>query len=534
MDHFSVRVLSRTLSFVGFVAALGAAPASFNVRDHGAVGDGTTLCTAALQRTIDRAAEAGGGTVWVPAGTYLTGTLELRNNITLHLEPGATLLGSTNPKDYPIRPSVEPSYTDNYVRQALIAGENLRNVGVRGGGTIDGNGAAFRWKEYRDRPYAIRLVRCTDVVIEGIALRNSAMWMQHYLACDRVRIQGIRVFNHATYNNDGIDIDGCHDVAINDCMIDSDDDALCLKSTLDRACENVTVTNCVLSSHANAFKMGTESNGGFKNVTFSNCVILSPRFSQAIYGVQRGMGGIALEIVDGGHLENIAINNVTIRGINVPIFLRLGNRARPIGPNAPKPAQGTFRNVTISNIVATAAGRVGCSVTGLPGAFVENVTLSNLHLEFEGGGKRELADREVPERAEAYPESRMFGDLPAYGLYFRHARGVSVRDVRLATREPDARHAVMCDDVTDLEIANLSFAGAAGAAALVRLNDVADAVVRNCRIRGAADTFMKVAGAATDDVVLSGNDSDRAGQPVEVGPGVPRDAVRTANGRAGG
>lgn len=505
---------------------VAAAPAAFDVAADGAVADGNTLCTDSLQRTIDRCAAAGGGTVHFPAGTYLTGTLVLRSNVFLELAAGATILGSPDPKQYPVRASVMPSYTDNYVRQALIAGENLQRVGIRGQGTIDGQGAAFRWKEYRDRPYAIRLVGCADVSIEGITLRSSAMWMQHYLGCDRVRIRGIRVFNHVSYNNDGIDIDGCHDVAISDCHIDSDDDALCLKSTIDRACENVTITNCVLSSHANAFKMGTESNGGFKNVTFSNCVILSPRFSQSIYGVQRGLGGIALECVDGGALENIAISNVSIRGVTVPLFLRLGNRARPIQADRPKPAVGLFRNVTIENVVATGVGRTGCSITGIPGALVQNVRLANVTLEFEGGGKRELIDRPVPEREDAYPEGRMFGELPAYGLYVRHAQGIEISGFRVSTREPDARHAIMCDDVRDVALAGLSAPAAAGAAAMVRLTNVEDAALSDIRIRGSADTAVRIDGGATRRIELSGPRS--AGLRAELAPEVPRDAVKSA------
>ena len=137
------------------------------------------------------------------------------------------------------------SYTDNYVDRSLIAGENLQNVAIRGRGTIDGNGGKFRWPQYLTRPYAIRLVHCRDVLVEGVTMRNSAMWMQHYLACDRVAMRGVTVYNHATYNNDGLDIDGCHDVCVSDCIFDSDDDAITLKSTLDRACENVTITNCI-------------------------------------------------------------------------------------------------------------------------------------------------------------------------------------------------------------------------------------------------------------------------------------------------
>lgn len=512
------------------IATLRAAPAVFNVRDDGAAADGQTICTAELQRTIDRCAAAGGGTVYFPAGTYLSGTLSLKSHVTLHLDNGATLKGSANPKHYPPRQPIVESYTNRYVNQALIAGENLEHVGLSGGGTIDGNGGAFRWKEYRDRPYAIRFVKCKDVTIEGLTLRASAMWMQHYLACDRVRIRGLRVFNHVSYNNDGLDVDACHDVSVSDCVIDSDDDAIVLKSTLDRACENVTVTNCVLSSHANAFKLGTESNGGFKNIAFSNSVILSPRFSQSIYGMQRGGTGIALEMVDGGQLENVVITNVTIAGVNVAIFLRLGDRGRPFVENGAKLPVGSFRNVSISNVIASRTGRVGCSITGLPGSNVENVTLANVSVEFEGEGKKELVEKLVPERPEVYPESRMFGELPAYGFYCRHVRGLTLSNVRLSTLAPDARHAVVCDDVQDLALDQLSVPPTTDSgAAVVRLTQVERANVRGFKARGPVNVFLKVSGGENRDVALLGNDFTFVRQVVEA----PADSAATAVRRSG-
>ena len=508
-------------------AIAGAAGNVINVRDEGAAADGKTVCTSALQRAIDRCSAAGGGTVYFPPGTYLAGTLELKSHVTLQLDNGATLRGSPNPKDYPSRPSVLPSYSDRYVSQALIAGENLEHVRLQGAGTIDGGGEAFHWKEYRDRPYVIRLVKCRDVTVEGLALRASPMWMQHYLACDRVRIHGVRVFNHASYNNDGLDIDGCHDVAVSDCTIDSDDDAIVLKSTLDRACENVTITNCVLSSHANAFKLGTESNGGFRNIAFNNSVIVSPRFSESMYGLQRGLAGIALECVDGGKLENVVIANVTITGVNVALFLRLGDRGRHFLPDGPKVPVGTFRNVSINSIVATGTGRIGCSITGLPGSRVENVTLSNVSVECEGGGKREQVDKAVPERPEVYPESRMFGELPAYGLYCRHVRGLKLDNVRLSTVAPDARHAVVCDDVRDVDINGLNAAPAtADGAAVLRFSQVQDAKVSGFAARGAVDVFLSVDGEATRNVALIGNDFTSVRRVVERLADVPPGEIR--------
>lgn len=501
------------------VAAVDHAPV-LNVRECGAAADGKTVCTVALQSAIDRAAAAGGGTVYFPAGCYLSGTLVLKSHVTLHLDDGATLLGSPDQKDYPALPNVVRSYTDHYVRQALLAGENLEHVTLRGRGTIDGNGGAFHWKEYLNRPFVIRLVQCHDVLVEGLTLQASPMWMQHYLACDRVQIRGLRVFNHGGYNSDGMDLDACHDVAVSDCFIDTDDDALCLKSTLDRACENVTVTNCVLSSHANAFKLGTESHGGFRNIAFTNSAILSPRFTKATYGIDRGLGGIALETVDGGRTENLTITNITIQGVNVPLFVRLGNRARPIAADGPKPPMGSMRNVSISHIIATRTGRVGCSITGLPDAPVQNVSITDVNLEFEGGGKREWTGKEVPERADAYPESKMFGDLPAYGFYSRHVDGLKLEGVRLATLSPDARHAIVCDDVRDFELVGLNVPVVAGSAEIVRFINVVDAMVRGARLRQPAEVFLKLDGERSGDVVLLANDFTKVGRLVVPGAGV--------------
>jgi len=509
----------------GIPCAIQAGEPLVDIRDFGAKPDGKTLCTEAIQAAIDRCAAAGGGTVLLPAGRWLSGTIFLKSHVTLRLAAGCVLWGSTDPKDYPeIIPSVR-SYTDRYVRQSLIAGEDLDDVALCGRGIIDGNGQAFRWKQWKDRPYLIRLVNCRDVRVEGITLRNSAMWMQHYLACDRVRIHGITVWNHVSYNNDGLDIDGCHDVTVSDCVMDTDDDALCLKSTLNRACENVTISNCILSSHCNALKMGTESNGGFRNITITNCAIVSPRHTTSTYGRRRGLAGIALELVDGGTLDQVLVSNVAIRGVTVPIFLRLGNRARPFKKDMPKPSVGRFRNVVLSSVVATGTGDIGCSITGIPGHPIENVTLRDINLEFEGGGTAEHADREVPEREAAYPESGMFGVLPAYGFYCRHAKGLRFENVRLQTKTPDQRHALVCDDVSDLVIDGLDTPGSTEARPVIRLTDTRDVLIRGCRPSEPVNTFLQLTGARTERVVLTANDLRRVHRTVQRGPKVAADVL---------
>lgn len=455
----------------------------YDIRDQGALPDGKTLCTDAIQKAIDRCSAGGGGTVYFPPGTWLSGTLELRSHVTLKLEAGSRLLGSGNLADYPKRVSKVRSFTEQYTFRSLIYGANVEHVAICGRGTIDGNGAKFLGLKRTDRPFGIRMIECRDILLEGVTLRDSGMWMEHYLACQRLRIRGITVNNHVNGNNDGIDIDSCRDVVVSDCIIDSDDDSICLKSTADRPCENVAITNCVLSSYCSAIKLGTEANGGFRNVAISNCSIFPPTaakkdgIDRRLTGANRGLDGVALESVDGGTLENVTVSNIIIDGMSCPIFLRLGNRGRPIGKDLPKPGVGAFRNVVISNIVATGASKIGCSITGIPGHPIENVQLSNIQIAFEGGGTREEAAANVANHENAYPTGRMFGILPAYGFYCRHVEGLKIRDVSLRTERPDLRHAVVAENVKDFVLDGLDVQPAAGAAERVRLQDCPKAIV---------------------------------------------------------
>ncbi len=430
----------------------------YNVSELGAKGDAETLNTKAIQKAIDVCAESGGGTVFVPAGSFLSGTIYLKSGVTMNLSPGCTLLGSKSLKDYPATVQAFRSYTDNYTDKSLIYGENLNNVAIVGRGAIDGQGASFKGP-YKVRPYLIRLVTCRNVLVEDITLKNSPMWAQHYLACDDLNVRGITVRSRCNHNNDGINIDCCHRVCISDCNISSGDDAIVLKSTAARACENVAITNCVLSSACSAVKFGTESNGGFKNIVVTGC---------SIYDTN--LAGVALEIVDGGTLEQVVVSGITMKNVRSPIFLRLGNRARPFKKAMARPPTGVFRNVTISNIEASGAGKTGSSITGLPGRPIENVTLSNIRICVHGGGTKEEANRAVDEKPEAYPECTMFGILPAYGFYCRHVRGLKFRDVQLRWAEPDRRPALILEDVDDAEIKGFDASSAEDGSPIVRRN----------------------------------------------------------------
>jgi hypothetical protein len=507
-------------------ATLQAASTVFDPCDFGAKSDGKTLCTEAIQKAIDAGAAAGGGTVRLAGGQFLSGTIHLRSHVTLEVAGGAALLGSTNIVHYPDYLGAVVWLRHGIVKQSLIVGENLDDVGLIGSGVIDGQGGSFhRLRTEDNRPYLIRLINCRDVRVEGLRLQNSGMWMQHYLACQRVTVRGIRVWNFSNYNNDGIDLDGCKDCTVSQCVFDSDDDGITLKSTCELPSENITISDCIARSHCNAIKLGTESNGGFKNITIANCIVGSPEHPKVFYGRPRGISGISLELVDGGQLECVTIANIVIRGVEVPLFLRLGDRARPFKKDMPPIAVGRFRDVVINNIIATDAGKIGCSITGVTNASIENITLSNMQIQFEGGGARELADKSVKELPNKYPEAFMFGELPAYGFYCRHVKGLRFSNVQLRTAAAEQRHAMAFDDVEDLAIDGLDATFSPGGAPMLSLIQSRGAIVRGCQPRAKDGLFLKLAGDKSRNIALIANDLSGAAKAADAAPDVPKDAL---------
>ncbi|MBN1479699.1 glycoside hydrolase family 28 protein [candidate division KSB1 bacterium] len=470
----------------------------FNIQEYGAVGDGLTLNTTAIQKAIDDCA-TNGGTVYVPPGRFLSGTLFLKSGVALYFDHGAVLLGSTHQDDYPVTIPARRSYTDNYVVRSLIYAEKAQRLSIYGTGTIDGQGEAFKDRRsyddpYKRRPYLIRMIDCRDISIKDITLVNSPMWVQHYLACDNLHIDGISVRSHVAGNNDGIDIDACRHVRIANCHIESGDDAIVLKSTTNRACEDVVVTNCLLSSHCNAFKLGTESSGGFVNILFSNSTIYDTR-----------LAAIALETVDGGRLERVNVNNIVINKAGTAIFVRLGNRARPFlaDTTADQPGIGSLRNVNISHIIADSIGPIGCSITGIPAQSVRDIRLSDIFINYIGGGSLPPAETVVPEHEASYPEFHMFGVLPAYGFYIRHVDTVSIHNMHLSYAEPDERPALYFEDVQNITLFDFFAQLESAAPALVRMKNVNSGLVHGCRIRGIS-TFLFA--QATSDLILMNND----------------------------
>ena len=412
------------------------------VTDYGAKGDGKTNNTKAIQKAIDACAAKGGGRVVVPTGEFLSYGIAVKSNVNLYFESGSKL----------------KAIADGTKFVSLVLLENIESASVTGTGILDGNGGSFTVKEEApDRPFIIFVKNSTNILIENVTLRQSAAWTLRIFRGEHIKVRGVSIYSHANFNNDGIDIDS-KDVVVSDCIIDSGDDAICLKSEdPGRITENITITNCIAASSCNLIKMGTGSLGGFRNISISNCVLRKPKESsfhdwgskphRFINERITGISGIALEIVDGGILDQVNISNISMTGVQTPIFLRLGSRKNPTG---------SFKNVVISNITATSHSRMSSIIAGVPGFNIENVILRDIFVNNEGGGTKEDAERKVPENEKDYPENRIFGwSTPASGIFIRHAKNITIDNFQVIHRKKDVRPTIYLDDVHQLKATDI-------------------------------------------------------------------------------
>jgi hypothetical protein len=472
--------------------------ATLDVRDFGAVGNGRTKDTRAMQRAIDATQALGGGIVQLSAGTWVSGTLHLRSHVTIDLAPGAVLLASPDDEDFAPHESL-PFETGSDVEtidfaHALLAGRDLERIAIRGAGIIDMN------RNRRSGPKPIALKRCCFVTVQGITILHSPNYCVSLGACEDVLIEGVTI--RAAYA-DGIDPDCCRRVRVANCDVESDDDALCLKASyllgVRGVTEDVVVTNCRLRSASNCFKLGTESTGDFRQIVLSNCVFSgSPPDDHDASAAAEG-GGIAILSVDGGTVDGVMISNVVMRDVPAPLFVRLGNRGRDQRRTEP----GRLRNVVISGIMAVGATGTG-SIAGLPGHPVESITVENVRIGTVGGSRRR-GDLDVPEQAAAYPKVTMYGVLPAFGLYLRHARDVSLRNVELTVERTDARPALVADDVAGLHVARLAGSPGKADGPVLWLNDVRGGLVESGIAPEWTGAFLRVTGENTQRVTLAGN-----------------------------
>jgi polygalacturonase len=401
---------------------------AFNVRDYGAIGDGQTLDTHAIQAAIDACSTKGGGTVFLPAGQYLTGSLFLRNNTSLYLDSGAVMLGSENPNDYPIVHSRwEGKHQDTYA--PLITGQNINNVSIIGRGTIDGRGAVW-WKAKNDgrlahpRPRLISFSHSTNILVEGITAINSPSWTINPVHCQNVNVRGVTIINPAdSPNTDGINPDSCRLVRISDCYISVGDDCITLKSGTEHEhpdrhapCRDITITNCTLERGHGGVVIGSEMSGGVKNVVISNCVFIGTDRGIRIKS-RRGRGGV---------IEDIRVSNLIMDDVLCPFTMNLYYHIGVSGDTAvsdknPRSInEGTpcLRHIHFSHITAREVKYAAGFLYGLAEMPLEDISFSDISISISGEG------------ASGYPE--MADDIPSMsqaGFFIRNAHHLRLENI---------------------------------------------------------------------------------------------------------
>lgn len=468
----------------------------FNVRQYDAKGDGLKMDTKAINKTIEAAVAAGGGTVYFPAGKYLTGSIRLKSNIHLYLAQGAVIIAADAVEEYD-KPetSVNDVYQDfghSYFNNSLIWGRDLHDISITGPGLIWGKGLVRENEKGDPRPNkSISLFRCRNVNIRDISMLHAGWFGILATGVDNFTIDNVKMDT----NRDGIDVDACQNVRISNCSINSPlDDAICLKSSFAlgyaRATENVTITNCQVSGYdegsfldgtfkktrrepgksgqTGRIKMGTESNGGFKNITITNCVFDFCR-------------GLALETVDGGLLEDVTISNITMRDVlNAPIFLRLASRMR--GPK--ETPVGELRRIIISNVVAyNVELEHGVIISGVDGHDIKDILLKDIKIYYKGGGTVEQSLREVPGFERKYPEPFLFGTMPSYGFFMRNVEGIELENIDVSFMKEDHRPAFILDKVKNAEFRFVTADKAPSVAPLILKNTQNIDVYRSFNIK---------------------------------------------------
>jgi Glycosyl hydrolases family 28 len=506
----------------------------YNIVEFGAKGDGKTLDTAALQSAVDACHKDQGGVVLVPAGVFVIGTVELRSNVTLRIAAGGKLLGSADGKQYHAAEAI-PLTGDSTLNDGnvgLLFAVNAENVTVEGPGTIDGQGLQFRspvrgtpppsGRGGADRPYHLLFHRCKNLRVRDLTLLDCAFHSIRVIQSSYVWMDGLHIHNRVNSNNDGFHFISCERVHVTNCDVETQDDACALFGT----CKLVTVSDCTFSTRWSVFRFG---GGNPEDVTVSNCVIYET------FGCP-----IKLHFGPGSRAQNISFSNITMHDVTGPISINLNTRRRD-NPTAPT-SGGYLRNVSFSGIRGTVVGearqyqdmafpqsyRPGetrqCIVlNALEGSTIENVTFNDIRLTYGGGGTAEEAAREIPQVAGEYFE---MGTPPAYGLYARNVRGLSLRDVRFEVEKADVRPAIVLDHVADADLGGVTAQGNPQAKAVVRMIESHDVLITSPRVLTTAAAFVAVEGAGSKGIVVDGGDVSKAATPVAASAGAARDAVK--------
>ena len=508
---------------------------TYNIRDFGAKGDGTTLDTAAVQAAIDACSRDHGGTVLVPAGVFVIGTVELKSSVTLHLSAEGTLMGSADGKQYHAVSAI-PLQGDSTLEDgnwALIFAVNAQNFSVEGPGTIDGQGAQFRSPARgvappsgiggAQRPYHLLFHQCRNFSVRDIFLKDCAFHSVRIIQSTHMKLDGIRIYNRVNRNNDGFHFISAQHVYVSNCDVQCQDDACALFGS----CQFVTVTNCSFSTRWSVFRFG---GGVAENITVSNCLIYDT------YGCP-----IKIRGGEGPRLENISFSNLVMKNVTGPISICLGPRNRRPGAPERQETEGIVRNISFRGIRATVSVPVQLpdvpftsgynpgeikSCIGLSGvgAYLENISFDDVHVTFPGGGTAEEgALRDVPKVVGEYYAAGVF---PAYALYARNVRGLTLHNVRFEVAGSELRPAMVFDHVEDAAVNGLSVQADPRAESVARFIDSRDVLLSATRVTKPGPVFLRVEGAASQAIKIDGGDLSKAASPISTGAGAAESCVK--------
>ena len=506
-----------------------------NIRDYGAKGDGKTNDTAAVQAAINACTADKGGTVLVPAGDFIIGTVELKSHVTLHLAPQGKLLGSTRREDYQAGKGVPPG-NGNLV---LLYAANADNISIEGRGTIDGNGAAFynglgdgtspggTGKGNTDRPHLLIFYHCTGLLLRDTFFTRSAYHCIRILQCRQVHIDGVRIYNRINKNNDGFHINSSEYVHISNADVQCQDDACALFGSN----KFVTVTNCTFSTRWSIFRFGS---GNSQNITISNCLIYDTY-------------GCPIKISSGrAQIENLCFSNIVMKNVTGPISIAFGRPNRGNGSSGAATGAPSFlRNVSFNGIRATVVPQpvnhpdipfdvkvnngeqYSCiTLNGMDDAFLEDISFTDVHVTYAGGGTAAMAAKPVPPvNAEYFGvwAGEPYGP-PAYGLYARNVKGLRLQNVRFDYQQPDARPAMVFDNVQDALVNGFSAQGSPDTA-LLRFVNTKDVLLTATRVLTPAPAFLAIAGAPSDGIIIDGGDLRKAARTTLLEDGAQEKSV---------
>ncbi|WPU94340.1 glycosyl hydrolase family 28 protein [Mucilaginibacter sabulilitoris] len=507
----------------------------YNIRDFGAKGDGKTLDTAAIQSAIDTCNKEQGGTVLVPAGIFVIGTVELKSNVTLHIATQGKLLGSADGKQYHASAAIplDGGWTMGDGNVGLIFAANAENITIEGNGTIDGQGAQFRSDTKgvlppagitgNHRPYHLLFYQCKNLTVRDISLINSAYHSVRVCMCSYVKLEGLYIRGKVIHNNDGFHFIGSTYVHVSNCDVQCQDDACALFGS----CKFVTVSDCSFSTRWSVFRFG---GGEAENIAVSNCLIYET------YGCP-----IKMRCSPGSRFENISFSNLVMRDVTGPISIGLGN-VQSSSENGKMATPGIIRNISFNNIHATVVKPVplrdsefaskynpgeefSCVVlNGVDKGFLEHISFDDVHITFPGGGTAEQAAvRDVPKVAGEYYQ---IGVPPAYGMYARNVRGLTLHNVRFTMASPDLRPALILDNTDDVAINGFSAQGQKSAESLLRFINSRDVLVSGMRLLTPVTNLLQAEGKECNNIKIDGGDISKAGKALVLASGALAQAVR--------